>query len=220
MSVPTVNGTTATVDGWDAVIVAPDALGSPTSWNFQVLSGGVTLAGSGSARTFTAPASFDGGTVQVGVTASNSDGTSPQALLTFQVKPWSSFILLGNGVWTPRRPFRVAPDNVITPVTGDVYDGGDPNNDIAQLYDGNGVNVIDGTGATDVLDGNGSGTDRVVLDGGTVTAPGSGVVDGNGGGITTPPDVPIIPPGFIDALGATNFIDALGATDLIDGSGF
>lgn len=124
-----------TVDGFDVCTITPTSTPPASVWVYRVISGPVTLTGSGQSRTFTAPGTFDGTTVQIGVTAYNGPIASQERVATFTVKPWNSWNLSSGS---------------IDPV--DTLDGNGP------------VDILDGgtgsTRPTNTVDG-GSGNGRV-----------------------------------------------------------
>lgn len=84
---------TATHTGGDA----------PDSWSWAQISGqAVTLTGSGATRQFTAPATYHGAAVAIGVTASKTGTSGPQDALTVSVPPQPLWARLpGSSSWIP-----------------------------------------------------------------------------------------------------------------------
>lgn len=124
-----------TVDGWETASIEPTATPTPDSWVFTVLSGDVTLLGTGSTRTFVSPAVFAGTTVQVGVQASKGGVLSDQQVAQFTVKPWSSFILAAGGSSTA----AITDGGTATTTPADTIDGGTATSAATPVLDGNGA---------------------------------------------------------------------------------
>lgn len=109
---PTVTlGPDVTVEAGSTVNLTATHTGgdAPDAWSWVQLSGtAVTLSGSGSTRSFTAPASYNGTTVAVGVTASKTGTAGPQDAITVNVLPQPMWVRLpGSSTWAPAGPMQV-----------------------------------------------------------------------------------------------------------------
>jgi hypothetical protein len=94
-------GPDRTVESRAAVTLTASIGGTPTTWNWAQTAGPtVTLSGTGSSRTFTAPATYDGATLTFTAVASDGSSTSPAGSVNVDVRAHQWWVNR-TGTWQP-----------------------------------------------------------------------------------------------------------------------
>lgn len=113
---PTPNlGVGGTVESQTPILLTASVAGSPSAWVWTQTAGPtVTLTGSGSSRSFTAPATVDGTVITIQAVATISGVDTPPGSATFTVLPHQWWVRR-SGVW---QPFTLGQDDRLYPDTG------------------------------------------------------------------------------------------------------
>lgn len=107
-------GPDVTVESRSTVTLTASINGSPSTWNWAQTAGThVTLSGTGSARTFTTPATIDGDTLTFTATASDGSTTSPSGSVNVDVRAHQLWVNRG-GTWQPFSLTMLGDPNPIT----------------------------------------------------------------------------------------------------------